>query len=162
MESFIKADIFFFITSVAVIVLAVLGAVLLGMMIAVLNEVRKIASRTRREVEGLYKDVHAIRAEVREGASAVRAGIEKGVDTITSYAHTARAAGGAQGVLTFLLETVRELRASGQHMHAHTRASKQHHAKKRARSHSKQYAPPSSEEETKKEEGEELKDTHVE
>ncbi len=120
MDSLIKADIFFFITSVAVVVLALLGAVVFGMVIAVLVEVRKIATRTRREVEGIYNDIHAIRSEVREGAGAVRRGIEEGVETMKSYANTARAAGGARGALSFLLEMVRELRATGEAMRAPT------------------------------------------
>lgn len=128
MDSLLKADIFFFITSIAVIVLALLGTVVLGMVVAVLVEVRKIATRTRREVEGIYNDVHAIRSEVREGAGAVRRGIEEGVETMKSYVHTARDTGGARGALSFLLEMVRELRATGEAMrapkaraHAHTR-----------------------------------------
>lgn len=118
MESLLKADIFFFITSVVVIILAILGAVVLGMVIAVLVEVRKIATRTRREVESIYDDVHAIRSEVREGAGAVRRGIAEGVETMKSYVHTARSAGGARGALSFLLEMVRELRATGEAVRA--------------------------------------------
>lgn len=147
MDSLIHADIFFFITTIAVIVLALLVAVLLGTGIAILWEVRSIARRTRREVERVFDGIHAVGEVVEEGMKggfhAARRGLREGAETMRSYAETVREAGGGRGVLLFLLETIRELREQGlaekgaHHRAEHarsrqTRKSRTGHARRRS------------------------------
>ncbi len=64
-----KADIFFFITSVVVILLAILVAVMLVYIVRILRDVKHISSRVREEGDKIIEDVDELRQDLsREGA----------------------------------------------------------------------------------------------
>lgn len=66
METIAKADIFFFITSVAVILLALLGAAALVYAIRILRSIRKIADLAQHEAQNLSQDIQDLRDEVKK------------------------------------------------------------------------------------------------
>jgi hypothetical protein len=66
MDSFLKADIFFFITSVAVILVTVVLLVLLYYVIRVMQNVRYISDKVREETDMIAHDIHAFRSNVKE------------------------------------------------------------------------------------------------
>jgi len=67
MTETLQTNVFFFITSLAVIVVTMLFVVVLWYVIAILREVRKIATRVGNASEGLERDIAYVRAEVRSG-----------------------------------------------------------------------------------------------
>lgn len=72
MSETLHANIFFFITSVAVIALTLLWVVILWQVIAILREVRAIAKRMRKASEDIEHDLELLRASVRAGGQRVR------------------------------------------------------------------------------------------
>jgi hypothetical protein len=74
MNTLIHADIFFFVTTVAVIVITIALTVLIVYLVKVFRSVRKIADAVSDETVLLRKDIADLRSEVRvRGARAVGA-----------------------------------------------------------------------------------------
>ena len=100
MEAVLKADIFFFITAIAVVVLSILFAVALVSLIGMLRDLRDIAAMARRETEDLIDDIGDIRRSV--------------VDTVEGGLSATRAASkiiepaGIKSALGFLMNTIAE------------------------------------------------------
>lgn len=72
MDTLIHADIFFFVTTIAVIVITVALTVLIVYLVKVLRSVRKIADAVGEETALLRRDIGDLRNEVR--ARGARAG----------------------------------------------------------------------------------------
>lgn len=65
MQSFIHADIFFFISSIAAVVLGVLLIIIFVYLIKILRDVKEISSLAKKESMDLAEDMRMIREEVR-------------------------------------------------------------------------------------------------
>ncbi|MDQ5950678.1 MAG: hypothetical protein QG585_620 [Patescibacteria group bacterium] len=61
-----KADIFFFITTVAVVVFSLLGAIMLFYGIKIARDIQKIAEIARRESEEIIKDIDDVRGAFKQ------------------------------------------------------------------------------------------------
>jgi len=66
MESLIQADIFFFITTIVVIVLGILSVIILFYITTILADIREISRIARSESEGIAEDIKHIRKEVND------------------------------------------------------------------------------------------------
>lgn len=68
MDTLIHADIFFFITTIAVVVIALLLIIALVYVIKLLSEIKGIAEQVREETVLFREDIHGLRDSVkREG-----------------------------------------------------------------------------------------------
>ena len=68
MDTLVHADIFFFVTTIAVIVIAMLFVIALIYLIKVLNRIKSIAEQVRDETILFREDIHGLRDSVqREG-----------------------------------------------------------------------------------------------
>ncbi len=65
METLIHADIFFFITSIATVIIGILLAITLVYIIKILIDIREISRIARSESKDLADDIHVIRNEVQ-------------------------------------------------------------------------------------------------
>ncbi|MHB8651951.1 MAG: hypothetical protein ACYC8S_02340 [Minisyncoccota bacterium] len=71
MDALAKSDIFFFITSVAVVAVSIALVVALVYFVRVLRDVKEISARVKNEAGRLAEDVATLRSEVRtQGARA--------------------------------------------------------------------------------------------
>ncbi len=66
MESFVKADIFFLITSFAVIVGGICIAIISVYLIRILKDVKAITKEAKKEVEKIVSDVDELRIDLKE------------------------------------------------------------------------------------------------
>ncbi len=72
MNELVHADIFFFITAVAVMLVATILAVALVYVVYILRDVRAIVARMRRASESIESDLHLLRQEAKqEGVKAL-------------------------------------------------------------------------------------------
>ncbi len=71
MNEILQANIFFMITSIAVIIITILCAVALFYVVKVIRNVAEISDTVRRESEEIAKDVEALRGEIRQKGSTV-------------------------------------------------------------------------------------------
>lgn len=69
MNDILHANIFFFITSVAVVALAIALLIVLYYVIAILREVRAITASVRKASDNLEQDVERFRQEVKKGGA---------------------------------------------------------------------------------------------
>jgi hypothetical protein len=67
METFVKQDIFFFITSLAVVVLTILVAVLVIYLIRITRKVNYIADKAKTETDLLSQELTELRKNIRTG-----------------------------------------------------------------------------------------------
>ena len=67
MSQLAHADIFFFITSVATIIIAILFIVLFVFVIKTIKDIREIAAIVRRQAELVSGDIDSVREHVRKG-----------------------------------------------------------------------------------------------
>ncbi|PIR97432.1 MAG: hypothetical protein COT91_01345 [Candidatus Doudnabacteria bacterium CG10_big_fil_rev_8_21_14_0_10_41_10] len=72
MESIIKSDIFFFVTTVITILLAILVAVVLVYLIKILRDAKKIIGHIKQEAEAIAKDITGLRETVRQEGEKIR------------------------------------------------------------------------------------------
>ncbi len=68
MDTIIHADIFFFVSTIAVIIFTVLGAVFLVYLIRVMDDVKKSTTVLKDEIEGVHDDIILMRQKIRESA----------------------------------------------------------------------------------------------
>lgn len=66
MTELVKADIFFFVTTIAVIVVSVILIVFLIYAMKILRDVRHISETARKEVDEVVNDIKELRGNVRE------------------------------------------------------------------------------------------------
>ncbi len=66
MDTLIHADVFFFVTTIAVVVITIALTVFIIYLVKVLNNVRKIAEAVNEETALLRRDIADIRSEVRK------------------------------------------------------------------------------------------------
>lgn len=72
MDAFIKADIFFFVATISLSVVATIAVIALVYMIKILKDVRHISSRAKKESDSLFGDIHDLRNFVKkEGQRAI-------------------------------------------------------------------------------------------
>lgn len=72
METLLYADVFFFITAIAIVVLGAAGLVALVYLVQVLAEAKHIAKVIRTEVEKIAGDVRDLRMKLKEEGQALR------------------------------------------------------------------------------------------
>ncbi len=97
MDSLIKADIFFFISSIALVILTVLGIVVLAFVIKILRDIAHVAATARREVEELVEDLGEMRSDVKATVHATSRATKAFVASV-----------GMREALSFLVSSVRE------------------------------------------------------
>ncbi len=115
METILKADIFFFVTTIVVLVLAVVSVVALIYLIRILKNVFYISKVVKRESDETAKDLSDLRRSLREEASKLKEDIDvlsdktraEGEEVLTSFgsAHKAvkKEAKRIWSLFTFLL-----------------------------------------------------------
>lgn len=69
MDALAKSDIFFFITSIAVIVIGITLTVLFLYTIKVVRDVKDISARAKRQAELISEDIDRLRSEAKEDGS---------------------------------------------------------------------------------------------
>lgn len=67
MNDFLKMDIFFVISSVAVIILAILAIIVLVYLIKFVRNIKYISDKARVETDNLSKDMQSLRENIRKG-----------------------------------------------------------------------------------------------
>lgn len=65
METLIHADIFFFITTIAIVILTIIMAIVLVYFIVILNDIRYISRKVRKESDVIIDDVHHLRDQIK-------------------------------------------------------------------------------------------------
>lgn len=124
MEEVLKADVFFFVTTIAVMLLTVLGVVVGVYLVRILREVEHIARVAREEVDELSDDVTEIADDIKESVEEVREGIADGVQAARGYSHTLRQASGIGGIVALLFQTIMGVRAQRKKSKQRRRAKK--------------------------------------
>jgi signal transduction histidine kinase len=66
MDAVLKADIFFFITTVAIVVLAIAAFIALVFLIQILRDVRHVSKRVREQSDRILSDVEDLRNFIKE------------------------------------------------------------------------------------------------
>ena len=72
METLLKADIFFFITAIAVIVITVLLSIVLGYLIIILNNTKRISGQIRKQVDLFEEDLGNARDYIQKQGLSLR------------------------------------------------------------------------------------------
>jgi len=72
MDTLIKADIFFFVTAVAVVAVAFLLAVVLVYVVLILRQVMTISRRVNEESQKVVEDIETLRQQARESGRKLR------------------------------------------------------------------------------------------
>lgn len=97
MESVLKMDIFFFVTTLVVAVVGTLVAILIYYLIGVMRNVRDISDTVKKEAEETIRDFRSVRKDVKESAERLKkfgqaaaganmlAGAKKVFDAFTSH-----------------------------------------------------------------------------
>lgn len=72
MNTLAKADVFFFITSIAVVIITIACIVVLVYLALVMRNIKRISDAAHREARGIADDIAAFREDVKkEGAQAI-------------------------------------------------------------------------------------------
>lgn len=66
MDSLIKSDIFFFVTTIVVAGLGVLVAVVLVYLVRILSDVKKLSKKVRQEGESIVEDIEGLRENIKK------------------------------------------------------------------------------------------------
>lgn len=66
MDSFVKMDVFFFVTTISVVVLTILLAVLIIYIIKIFSDVKYISKKAKTEADLVAEDLRELRANVKD------------------------------------------------------------------------------------------------
>ncbi len=72
MESLIKADIFFFVTTIAVVCLSAACIVISVYLVKILRQIHEISDKVKSETNNIVGDIRDLRAAVREEGSKLK------------------------------------------------------------------------------------------
>ncbi|MDO8624187.1 MAG: hypothetical protein Q7R54_02415 [bacterium] len=72
MDEFLKMDVFFFITTVAVVLLTLFGVVVLWRLARVLKNIEHISEQVSLESDTVREDLAHLRGEIREGKGRIK------------------------------------------------------------------------------------------
>jgi methyl-accepting chemotaxis protein len=111
MEEVLKADVFFFVTTVAVMILTILGIIISVYLVRILREVEYIARVAREEADELSDDITEITDDIKESVEEVQEGISEGVDTAKAYSRSLEQYRGIGGIIALLFQTIVGVRA---------------------------------------------------
>lgn len=95
MESLVKADIFFFVTTIVVIVWGIIGIIIGVLIIKILRNIRDVSDTTKREVTHLMHDISEVRQDVKAGIQAT-----------SRYTKMAAQTVGVRQILGFLINQI--------------------------------------------------------
>ena len=73
MTDFIKADIFFFVTTVAVVCVSAVVVVVLVYVVKILKDIFKIAEKAKSESDNIIADLRELRGAIREEGAKLKA-----------------------------------------------------------------------------------------
>ncbi len=100
MDTLLKADLFFFVTTIVVAVWGVLLTIIFLYVISIIRAVKRMVERAHEELDSIAADFSDMRHTVKEG-----------VETTTRYARNAFTGISMGRIATFLINTVAESRA---------------------------------------------------
>ncbi len=86
-------DIFFFVTTVAVVLFSTVFLIALIFIVRILQDIREITKIARRETAELAEDFDAVRADIKEGVADAREAVSVGLRTAQAASGVAGAAG---------------------------------------------------------------------
>lgn len=72
MNTLIKADVFFFITAIAVVILTVLITVLCAYLISIFKDIKYISQKAKTEAELISEDLSQLRQNVRDDGAKLK------------------------------------------------------------------------------------------
>ena len=72
MNNLIKSDVFFFITSIAVVVIAILLTILIVYLIKVSKDIRYISQKAKTEADNIIDDVSQLRTNLKQEGSKIK------------------------------------------------------------------------------------------
>jgi predicted Holliday junction resolvase-like endonuclease len=72
MNNFAKMDIFFFVTTIAVVILTVLLAILIIYIIKISNDIKYISRKAKNEADFIAQDLSELRQNVRGGGAKLK------------------------------------------------------------------------------------------
>ena len=75
MESLMKADIFFFVSTIVLVVFGILGTIILFYVIRIVKNFSETSEKAKHEVNAFVSDVSEMRQNVRHGLTSATAGI---------------------------------------------------------------------------------------
>jgi hypothetical protein len=104
-HSLLKMDIFFFITTVLLVVVGVLVAVLLAYLIRTVRSVLRIVERVEQEVSEIATDVCAARRYLTQKVVGAKDAAESGIGVLRRYA-TLLATAGLERVVAHVMKSV--------------------------------------------------------
>jgi hypothetical protein len=82
METILKADVFFFITSVAVVLITIFAIIALAYCIRILHDISRVTRVIREQSEMAAKDITFLRSQVRRGGVRIVQGVVDVADSI--------------------------------------------------------------------------------
>ncbi len=65
MQDIVKADVFFFVTTIAVVVVSIVLVIALMHAIKIMRDVKHVSEKAREEIDSIVKDVKELRGHVR-------------------------------------------------------------------------------------------------
>jgi len=71
MESVLKSDIFFFITSIVVIAIGVGAVIIISYVINILRDVKDVSKTVKQETKEIAEDISQMRTRVKSGSAVV-------------------------------------------------------------------------------------------
>ncbi len=75
MEQIAKSDIFFFVTTIAVIAIAIALVIALIYIIEILRDIREVSGKARQESEEIIKEIGSLRQKVKDKSESFVAGL---------------------------------------------------------------------------------------
>jgi cell division protein ZapA (FtsZ GTPase activity inhibitor) len=86
MVEILKADIFFFVTTVVVVIVGILLITALAYLVKIIRDIRGISKRAKSEADFIFDDVGFLRRDIKTGTSKAARAVHK---IITKTAKTA-------------------------------------------------------------------------
>jgi len=110
--SFLKMDIFFFVSTLAVAFVSVLGILVLYYIVRIVRDISEITQCVKEEAHEIAQDFKEVRADIKDGVHEVRENVEEGVKTAKNYTRAVAGTGIVKAISGFLEALAEEKHAS--------------------------------------------------
>ena len=114
LQTLLKMDIFFVVTTAVVAVLGILLALVLFYIMRIVRDVSEIATAVKKEAKEFAHDLGEIRTEVKESVHEIRENVSDGIDTAKTYGKAVAGTGIVKAVSQLLEAFAEEKGANAQ------------------------------------------------
>jgi Na+-driven multidrug efflux pump len=122
-SAFFKMDLYFFVTTVVVVIFGILLFVFMLFLIRIVRDIADITTTVKEQAHGIAEDLTVVRTDIKEGVHEMRENVGEGMEAAKTYTRSL-AGSGIVSALSTIFKAFNEERQQGRARTRRTRTKR--------------------------------------